>query len=101
MPKINREDIYDRARVRFGDKAQIGVAAEECAEASAALIRLINRENRPDSFERAREEVADAIVCLEQMRLMLGRQEIDFLIETKLLRVSHYIGDDKPIKYED
>lgn len=72
------------AVVQWGAEPQYRQAQEECAELIAAINRM--ERGRPLSREQAEEEAADVILCLLQLRLMLG-PGVDERLKEKLERL--------------
>lgn len=77
-------NIYQKAIETFGSDHQIKVAIEELCEAAAALARY---ENGKCEIDEVHEELADAEIMLEQMRLCFDQRKIDAWKELKLTRL--------------
>ena len=79
---MNKGEIYIAIRDKYGFRAQLAKAAEECAECSAAINKMIvwelSNERSAESFSALRqriiEEMADVYTTLEQAEQIL---EID------------------------
>lgn len=67
-----RNKIYMDALIRYGDSHQLIVATEELAECIQAITKILRG---GEDFNHLAEEVADAIICLEQVRLMFNIDE--------------------------
>lgn len=70
MNQISYEErvvIYEKAQARFGLRAQALKALEELGEVTVELARV---QNGLGSMEALAEEIADATIMLEQMRLL-------------------------------
>mgnify|MGYP006298527649 CR=1 FL=1 len=77
-PPARRDDLYRRAETAWGADAQMNKAAEEFAEAAAALNRALNDQG---SREDVLEELADVRLVLEQMeRSFFEADEVDAAI---------------------
>lgn len=81
---LNKEEIYARAQEVFGCKAQLLVAAEESAELSAAVSRMLN--GKAD-LEEVVLEMADVMIAIEQISYIFDLDEdIEKAKEKKLRR---------------
>ena len=80
-----KEKIYSEAVERFGKIHQLDMCIEECAE----LIQAINKFKRnPNIYIDLCEEIADAEITIEQLKLILNKDElIDKIKEDKLRRL--------------
>lgn len=67
----------------YGFTSQANMLCEEAAEFMVALNKL--RRGNVEAFDNIKEEVADVIVCAEQLRYLLGK-EVDCIIDEKLSR---------------
>lgn len=64
-----RKKVYMNALITYGDRKQMVKCLEELAECQQAICKiLIGGEN----FDHLAEEIADATVTLEQMRLLFN-----------------------------
>lgn len=84
MPFNKREQIYRSAIVTFGEAAQFVKLREELSELQLAMARF---ELGREGIESVIEEVADAIIMLDQARMILGRDLVNVVIEQKLDRL--------------
>lgn len=62
-----REDIYRMAIEKYGESVQLIVALEELSEAQKEICKFLRGNG---SVGHLAEEVADATICLEQVRQM-------------------------------
>jgi hypothetical protein len=85
-----RDKLYKTVLLFNGHKNQILKAAEELLECSLELVRIAN-ETHHASEAKLCEEVADALNCLEQMRLILGKDNVDAIREDKLIRLENRV----------
>lgn len=67
-----RKKTYTNALVAYGEDRQCIVAIEELSECAKELCKVLR--NKED-LEHLAEEVADATICLEQIRLFFGINE--------------------------
>lgn len=64
-----RQKVYMNALITYGDRKQMVKCLEELAECQQAICKiLIGGEN----FDHLAEEIADATIVLEQMRLLFN-----------------------------
>lgn len=91
------KDLYKKALDKWGPKAQLLIAAEECAELIQAVTKYVNGRG----FERdVIEEMADVDIMMEQMKEMLvysdEQNRLHFMEEKqrKLSRLSLLLEDE-------
>lgn len=77
------EAICRRALDTWGADAQIDQCVEECAELTVELQH--RKRGRPD---HAAEEIADVLICAQQMRLLVGPDAVDEHVRRKLARLA-------------
>ena len=68
---MNEYEIYEQAVRRFGRDHQIRKAVEELGELSSALMRYANGE---PVIGNVAEEIADAEIMIEQIKIILGER---------------------------
>jgi hypothetical protein len=69
-------EIYAKAVMKFGVKAQLNVALEELAELQKEICKHFRgRDNRAEIIE----EMADVYIMLEQMRIIFEIQEVELI----------------------
>ena len=76
-----------RALDTYGADAQIDQCIEEMAELTVELQH--RKRGRPD---HAAEEIADVMICVQQMRLPVGPEEVDRIVGEKLARLAGRMG---------
>lgn len=64
-----RTKTYTNALLRYGQNTQCVVAIEELSECQKEICKILRGNG---DLEHLAEEVADATICLEQVRLMFG-----------------------------
>ena len=72
MNKISyeqRAQVYTNALICFGEKAQMVMALEELSECQKEICKKLRGYS---NLEHLAEEIADATIMLEQMRLFFG-----------------------------
>ena len=93
MNKITYEErakVYADALDTYGLNGQLLKALEELTEVQLEIYRIL--EGRPNVMHLA-EEVADATLMLEQVRLMFGiNEEVCEFMDAKVLRLQHLIN---------
>lgn len=89
--KDEQKNTLVHAINHFGVEGQINKAVEEMGE----LITELSRRNlsRYDK-DRVAEEVADALIMLEQLRIIFGGERVDGFIAEKLERLEKTINGD-------
>ncbi len=79
---MNREELFDACFEKWGTHAQILMAMEEMGELIQALSRYVNGRNH-----NAMEELADALLMLEQLAYIMGRGKIQEIQAEKIARI--------------
>lgn len=72
IPYEDRQKTYMNALVTYGEERQCIVAIEELSECAKELCKYLRGKG---DIEHMAEEIADATICLEQMRLFFGINE--------------------------
>jgi len=85
---MNNQDKLEKIIAHYGHEEQLWQCVEELTECSLALMH-----HAKDKYSNHHEEIADALIMLEQMRLIYGPRNIDALIEMKLDRTMQRIED--------
>ena len=94
----NMKRVTEKAVNHYGNGHQISKCIEEIGEFLTALGRYnIAPEGEPALLakDNLHEEIADAIIMLQQMRLIYGPKEIDWWINFKLNRTEEQIEKEK------
>lgn len=89
-----REAVFERAFRRFGEEKQIVVAIEEMTECQKELCKFLRGTGNAGALA---EEIADALIGLEEMVWFFGLEEMVRLQKArKLLRLESKIegGDE-------
>lgn len=71
MDEIDRVQLYNTAWKHYGSQAQLDILIEEMAELTQAIIKT-RRQGVTYSY-RLYEELADVLICLEQLETQLRR----------------------------
>lgn len=87
MIKEENKEIYRKALQKWGRDAQIKVAIEEFAELIVELAKE-NRSVNGTNWEKITEEMADAEVMLEQLKIVFANEkEVEAKKEQKINRL--------------
>ena len=81
MEELKRKELYKELMETFGYHKQMHVAVEEMAELTNALMK---RERGRASDDEVIEEVADVIICMEQLARYFG---VDKCVAAKLRKL--------------
>lgn len=76
MNKITYEErlkTYTNALVTYGEETQMVVAVEELSECQKEICKFLRGFGNAGNLA---EEIADATICLEQMRIFFGLNEL-------------------------
>lgn len=78
-------DVYRAAIEKWGVDGQLDILCEEAAEVVVARSKV--RRGKPDALMALAEEVADLLICADQIRVYLGEELVDRKIDEKLHRL--------------
>lgn len=85
IPYEERVKTYTNAFVTYGDKNQMIVALEELSECQKEICKCLR--GKGDKCHLA-EEVADALICLEQIQYFFGlNDEVSEWMDSKIKRL--------------
>lgn len=82
----------EQIATHYGFTSQANMLTEEAAEFTVAVNKL--RRGHADAYEHIKEEVADVLIMAQQLRYLLGYEEIDRIISEKLDRQIRRIADE-------
>lgn len=92
MTYEEREKVYLNALVHFGDRKQMVKCLEELAECQQAIAKVVLG---GENFDHMAEEVADAIIMLEQMRMLFNiGEKVSAYIDAKVRRLDKRLKGD-------
>lgn len=77
----------------YGFTSQADMLIEESAEFIQTVSKF--RRGNQSEYNHIKEELADIIVCAEQLRYLLGVDEIDGIVDSKLDRQLERIAKEK------
>ncbi len=97
MNDLEKQKLYKKLIDTWGEESQIRMCIEEMSELTKELCKYFRYKNfEPDKLENVKkniiEEVADVIICAEQVKLMFGNEEVDKEILYKLKRVENRVS---------
>lgn len=94
IPYLQRLKIYDKAFRVYGEEKQCIVAIEELSECQKEICKVLRGNGHMDHLA---EEIADATIMLEQMRIMFGLNEMVCIkMDEKVERLSKRLEQDNP-----
>lgn len=77
----------------YGFTNQANMLCEESAEFMVALNKL--RRGDDNAYENVKEEVADVLIMTRQLRILLGADDIDRIVDAKLNRQLQRIKEEE------
>lgn len=93
MKYEDRKKVYEEALARYGVEPQAVKAIEEMSECVKELCKTVLGQG---SIENLAEEIADATIMLEQMRICFGVNDaVACWMDAKLARLQHNLLKDK------
>lgn len=92
MTEQQRKKVYNSALIAYGDRVQMTVALEEMAECQQAICKILRG---GENFDHLAEEVADAIICLEQIRMLFNIDDrVNYYMDSKVRRLERNLRKD-------
>lgn len=86
-----RRAVYLKALAAWGDRAQMIVAVEELAECQKEICKILRG---GENFHHLAEEIADATIMLEQVRLMFNiKEQVCEYMDAKVCRLNERLRD--------
>lgn len=73
IPYEERAKVYTNALISWGQKMQMVIAVEELSECQKEICKFYRGLGNAENLA---EEIADATICLEQMRLYFGLNDL-------------------------
>ena len=80
-----KKTIYKKAEQMFGRDNQLNMVVEECAELIHAICKF-RRNASAENLKHLCEEIADAEIMIEQLKLMLDKDLLIDSIKDKKLK---------------
>ena len=89
IPYEERVKTYTNALITYGDRKQMVKCVEELAECQQAICKIILG---GENFDHMAEEIADATIMLEQMRLMFNiNDRVCEYMDQKVMRLDNLL----------
>ena len=85
MDTIEKQALLKKAIDMLGNEFQLMLLVEECGELLQAIGKVYR--NKPGSIESIQEEIADVQLMLDQVKLIYNEDEINRIMEQKLIRL--------------
>lgn len=86
-----RRKVYAKALIAYGDRLQMTVAVEELAECQKEICKILRG---GENFPHLAEEIADATIMLEQMRIMFNiNEQVCEYMDKKVRRLEERLRD--------
>ena len=94
MTYREREMTYTNALLRYGEENQLVVAIEELSELQKEITKFLRGIGNAGSLA---EEVADVMICLEQVIYIHGIQEmVEIQMDRKVMRLEDKLRREAP-----
>lgn len=85
IPFDERKKVYLNALIAYGDRAQMIVALEELSELQKEICKILRG---GEDISHLAEEIADATIMLEQLRLMFSiNEDVCRFMDAKVMRL--------------
>lgn len=85
IPFDERKKVYLNALIAYGDRAQMIVALEELSELQKEICKILRG---GEDISHLAEEIADATIMLEQLRLMFSiNEDVCWFMDAKVMRL--------------
>lgn len=69
---MNKQDLYNALREKFGSVQQLIVTIEELSELQKAITKLLREKITQDRLTQLTAEIADVEIMLEQVKLIFN-----------------------------
>lgn len=90
IPYEERRKVYSKALAAWGDQAQMIVAIEELSECQKEICKILRG---GENFPHLAEEIADATIMLEQLRLIFNiNDDVNECMDAKIRRLEERLG---------
>lgn len=91
IPFDERRRVYTKALIAYGDRMQMTVAVEELAECQKEICKILRG---GENFPHLAEEIADATIMLEQLRIMFNiNEQVCEYMDQKVRRLEERLRD--------
>ena len=86
-----RKKVYTKALIAYGDRTQMIVAVEELSECQKEICKILRG---GENFPHLAEEIADATIMLEQVRMMFNiNDQVCSYMDEKIKRLNERMRD--------
>lgn len=98
MTNAEKNELYEKAIIKFGYEYQLGMVVEECAELIQACQKVFRAKAEPDKYDLSKartnmiEEMADVDIMMEQFKRYHG-MDIEMIKKLKLERLERYVNE--------
>lgn len=90
IPYDDRAQVYTNALISYGDTNQMIVAVEELSELQKEICKILRG---GENFPHLAEEIADATIMLEQLRLIFNiNDQVCECMDAKIRRLEERLG---------
>lgn len=84
-----REELYIKAIEKWGEYSQLDQCLEEMAELMVAInkykrLNMDLKDRKQEIMENLVEEIADTKLCIEQMEMMFGKDNVSDMVDRKM-----------------
>ena len=86
---MDNRELYEKAIEKWGTDAQVIMALEECGELIVAITQ--GARGRDVSII---EEIADVQIMMEQLAILYGEEQVEYVKNQKLKRLKQRLGID-------
>ena len=91
MDTIEKKTLLKKALDTLGEEFQLMLLVEECGELLQAISKAYR--GKPGSVDSIQEEIADVQLMLDQVKLIYDENEINRIMEQKLIRLKSRLED--------
>lgn len=97
MKKYNEEEIqeiYRRAKVKYGTNSQLLMVVEECAELQQAIMKKFRK---GDNRHNILEEYVDVLITTDQLASIMEftKEEVETIMQIKIHRLNKKLEGEK------
>ena len=99
MENKERKELLKRFIATLGEDNQLRMCIEEMSELTKEIckywrMQVYNPELEDQVRKNIQEEVADVLICANQVKIMFGEEEVEKMIDYKLNRSAAYLPKD-------
>ena len=98
MEQDKKDQLFLKLFNVWGEDAQIRMCIEEMSELTKELCKYLRyKDFEPDKLEKVKEniveEIADVLLCAQQMQLLFGKNKVEEEMNYKLSRVEKRVNE--------